>query len=571
MSATSDVDLSVLEFRNRFLGRVCLSNLQQAIVEYECIIRKMEKISAYSFLQLQIDMNNQECTEIYQKTCEWLSEVQSNIVFFEVDLLKLNLETIKKSLKSSKYLPWIENSFRFKDHMLSLEAEEVMTMKSNTSNNSWIRLYDEILARTRFAFKGEIKTLSEIVEIANHNDDEKMREQASRVMGEGLKQNSFYYKHIYNNVILDNLINTNLRKYENPEDIRHVYNNIDKETIDCLEQSVVNEYISTSHKYYKIKAKLLGKEKINYWDRNVTVKKSKILDKKFSYEEVVKIVIDGYKEFSDEFGYLSEKIITNGWIDVMPKPGKISGAFSHHTSCDFHPYILINFFGNLRDISTLAHEIGHGIHQILSSKNGPLLAETPLTLSETASIFGESLIFENMLKNADNDLERIDMLCSKIDDTVNSVIRQIAFYEFEKEAHMERQRKELSEEDISSIWIKFQKKSLGEFVIIDEEVISCYWGYISHFFHCPFYVYSYAFGEIFVSALYDYYQNSKNKKDFVEKYTKLLSRGGIEKYDTAALKFGFDVKKMEFWSNGVNTIKKQIDDLEVMCRALSLC
>jgi oligoendopeptidase F len=390
-------------------------------------------------------------------------------------------------------------------------------------------------------------------------------------MGNVLKQHSFYIKHIYNNVILDHSINARLRKYESPEDVKHVHNNIEKESVDYLRQAVVEGYKSTSHRYYQIKAKLLGKDRLKYWDRNVSVKKSEILDRKFSYDEAVDIVLKGYSEFSQEFCGIAKKFVENGWIDVMPKPGKTSGAFLHQGSCDLHPYILLNFFGSLRDVSTLAHELGHGIHQMLAAPNGPLLAEIPLTLAETASLFGEKLIFESTLKNASSDLEKVDMLCSKLDDTMNSVIRQIAFFEFEREVHSERQKKELSAEDISSIWMKGQLESLGEYVEIEEEVTSHCWSYISHFFHSPFYLYSYAFGEIFVNSLYNRYVNLEDKRNFVNKYTCLLSNGGMKGYDVAASEFGLNVKSLAFWRDGMTAIEEQVNDLEALCRGLSLC
>lgn len=568
MDSKESVEFLVSEFKVNFdgKGRINVQNLTKVIEKYEIIIQKLEKISAYAFLQLQTRLNEQTALEYYQQTSEWLSRIQANLVFFDVELLKLDLQTIQNELKNNKFLPWIENCFRFKGHILSRETEEILALKQTTSNNSWLRMYDEILSAATFDLNGEPKTLSEITETANHDDNPKTREKASKALGHGLKQYAFYIKTIYNNVILDWGIDSDIRNYDSAlrESPRHVANNIDKESVDNLRKAVIGGYKETAHKYYKLKAKLLNFDKLQYWDRNATVKKSAFLNKKFSYKDAVDITLDSYKQFSPEFAGIAKMFVEKSWIDVLPKVGKASGAFSHHASVEVHPYILLNFFNGVRDVSTLAHELGHGIHQTLAGKNGALLADTPITLSEVASLFGEKLVFENLLKYAENDLEKIDLICSKLDDTMNSVIRQIAFFEFEREAHEARRRKELSIEDLSIIWMTKQKECLGEYVILDN-CVSNYWCYISHFFQCPFYVYAYAFGEILVNSLYNLYRNTTNKADFVQKYINMLSNGGIEKYDVAAFKFGLNVKTAEFWQNGVQVIARQVNDLEALC------
>lgn len=565
MDSQESVGLFVSAFRERFSGSISLENLAEAVEDYENIVRKLEKIAAYAFLQLQTKLNDQKAIEYYQQVSEWLASIQSKLVFFEVELLKMDLESIQKELKNNKFLPWIENCFRYSPHMLSRDAEEVLALKQNTSSSSWLRMYDEILSMATFEMddsKG--KTLPEIIEIANHSDDPIEREKASKSLGKGLEKYSFYIKTIYNNIMLDWAIDSDLRRYEYPESMRHVSNNIDKSSVDNLRNAVIDGYKETAQKYYKIKAKLLGKEKIQYWDRNATIRKSQFFDRKFSYEEAVDITLTSYRLFSPEFAQIAQMFVEKSWIDVMPAVGKTSGAFSHHGSVEVHPYILLNFFGKVRDVSTLAHELGHGIHQTLASKNGALLAETPITLSEVASLFGEKLVFEKLLQTTQNDLEKIDLICSRLDDTMNSVVRQIAFFEFEREAHTLRKQKELSIEDLSVLWMRKQKECLGECVVLDD-CLRNYWCYISHFFQSPFYVYAYSFGEILVNALYDSYQNSPNKSDFVAKYTDMLSKGGIERYDLAMTAFGLDVTKPDFWQKGVEVIRQQVNDLEALC------
>ncbi len=539
MDSRESVELFVSAFKNKFSRTLNLENLSEAVEIYEDIVRKLEKISAYAFLQLQTKLNNQNSIEYYQQISEWLAKMQAELVFFDVELLEINIEEIQKKLKNNKFLPWIENCFRYRQHMLSRDAEEVLALKQSTSNSSWGRLYDEILSMATFEMdNASKKTLPEIIEIANHSYDPIEREKASKSLGKGLEQYSFYIKTIYNNIMLDWSIDSNLRKYEHPESMRHVSNNIDQISVDNLRRAVVEDYKETSHKYYKIKAKLLGKKKIQYWDRNASIRKSRFFDREFSYEEAVDITLNSYRYFSPEFAQIAQTFVEKSWIDVMPAVGKTSGAFSHHASVEVHPYILLNFFGKVRDISTLAHELGHGIHQTLASQNGALLAETPITLSEVASLFGEKLVYENLLKTTQNDLEKI-------------------------------KRKELSISDLSAIWMQKQQECLGEYVILDN-CLQNYWCYISHFFRSPFYVYAYSFGEILVNALYDSYENSSNKSDFVAKYTNMLSKGGGEKYDCAMASFGLDVNRTDFWQKGVDVIAKQVNDLEALC-GHSLC
>ncbi len=559
----------VSKFKDGFEGNLTPQNLKDAIRIYENILIILEKLSAFSFLYLQTRLNNQDALSFFQGISEWITSIQSELVFFDIEITNLDMGEILVEFEGDdefkRYTSWIENCFRFKDHLLSKEGEFVASQKSMTSRYPWIRLYDEISAMMTFDFKGEKKSLSEIVEIANHSDDSDERRDASLSLSSGLQNHAFYIKSIYNNIILDTSIDNRLRKFSYAEESRHLSNNIDRQSVDYLVEAVISGYKKTSHKYYEIKSRLLGRERIEYWDRNAPIKLSKYLDRKYTYEEACDIVLEGYGSFCPEFKDIAKEFIDNDWIDVYPCDGKTSGAFSHHCCSEIHPYILLNFFGSMRDVSTLAHELGHGIHQRLSNRNGPILSDTPITLSEVASLFGEKLIFEELLKKTSNNLERIDLLCSKLDDTINSVIRQIAFFEFERKCHNIRQNGELSIEDISRIWMETQRDALGDFVNIDER-LSNYWCYISHFFHCPFYVYAYAFGEIFVNALYSKYKTMGH--DFVGYYRNMLSRGGIDRYDVASRVFGLNPLDSDFWFDGVKTIENQVCELEDLCCGL---
>ncbi|MDR1488737.1 MAG: M3 family oligoendopeptidase [Holosporales bacterium] len=553
----------VSEFIEKYgANKLSIKNLQEAIIDYEKIGTKTAKLGSYAFLQLQTQIEDEEASKYFAKISEFLGGIAAKLAFFTVKILEFDIKKIKKKLKESKYLPWIENFFRYKDHFLTKEGEEVFVLKDETSSNTWVRLYDKIMSKAVFKLDGKEYTESEILQIMSYDESANRRKAAAHALHTGLNDNMFNIEFIYNCIMLDVSVSRKIRKYNYPEDIMHAHNDIDKAAIDAMTDAVVANYSKTAHRYYKIKAKLLGYgDKIEYWDRNAAVKQSKFLDRHFSYEESTNIVLSTFGEFSPIFRKIAENFITQGWIDVMPKKGKRSGAFAHPCSVDTHQYIILNFFGKIRDVSTMAHELGHGIHMNLAAKKGTLLAETPLTLSEIASIFCEKLVFEKLKKEAQTPAEKIDLLCMKLEDSINTIIRQVAFFNFERKAHKHRECGELSSKDLSSIFLDTQRECLGPHVKVDD-IVGNYWGYVSHFFHSPFYVYSYAFAEIMVVALYNFYKKVRNGEDFKEKYINMLSNGGAERYDIALGKFNLDTQGKEFWDAGVKDIVNMIDELE---------
>ncbi|MDR3031421.1 MAG: M3 family metallopeptidase [Holosporales bacterium] len=559
-------------FRTQFKGNISLNNLKTAILLYEEIVCLLDKICAYSCLYVQTRLNDSEALSFQQEKMELAYYLNSQLEFFHNAVSKLNIEEVKVSCEQDKYLEkygsWILNFLRYKEHRLSDDFEEAFAQKLITSNQSWIRMYDEILALMKFEFHKEEKSLSEILEIANHSEKDEERAEASKALSQKLYEESFYIKHIYNNVILDQSIENRVRNYEKPESFRHLYNNIEQKTVDYLTDSVAKGYERTSHRYYKLKAKILKKEKLKYWDRNVPVKLSDILKRNFDYDTGKRLVLETFGSFSEVFKNIASDFINKRWIDVYPKVGKVSGAFSHSCSVDVHPYILLNYFDTMENVSILAHELGHGIHQTLTAKNGSLLSQTPITLAEVASLFSEKLLFEKIFATARTSEEKIDLLCWKIDGAINSVIRQIAFFKFERKMHNMRIAKDLSTEDLSNIFLETQRECLGDFVDIDD-CVGIYWTYITHFFHSPFYVYAYAFAEIFVNALYMNYKATGN--EFVDKYINMLSKGGIDRYDVAAKNFGLDPLKKDFWENGILFIEEQIEYLEKLYNGKVCC
>jgi oligoendopeptidase F len=555
-----------IKFREKYKGKVSEESLRFSILEYEKIIGITTKVLSYAFLRLQTNLNDDDALSFYQHISEEISKISSYIVFFGVEISELDKTIISTECSSNAdlgvYKSWFLNCIAHKNHLLSKETEEAVLQKQLTANESWVRFYDELVARMEFIFDGNVKRLPEILDIANHSNESTNREKAARIIGEKLSENSFYIGRIYGNILLDRMIDDRLRKFDKPESFRHLDNDIDQEVVDFLVKSVVEQYQNTSHKYYKLKAKLLKKKKLEYWDRNAKINLSGILQKKFDYRDAVQIVLPTLGEFSETFVTIARKFVENGWIDVYPKDGKTSGAFSHGCSTDVHPYILLNHFGEIGDVFTLAHELGHGIHQTLSAKNGPLLSKTPITMSEVASLFSEKLIFDKIFETSSNNLEKIDLMCLKLDSVLNSVIRQIAFFKFERLAHDSRRSGNFSTRSLSDLFMETQVECLGDHVNIDN-CIACYWGYISHFFHAPFYVYAYAFGELFVNALINVRKTLGMQ--FVDKYIYMLSRGGIDRYDVAATPFGLVPAKLEFWETGVRAIVNQIQYLEELC------
>ncbi len=346
------------------------------------------------------------------------------------------------------------------------------------------------------------------------------------------------------------------RKFATPVSARNLSNQIEDDVVEALRIAVKAAYPSLSHRYYALKAKWLGMEKLEYWDRNSPLPEAP--DQNISWSDAKDIVFNAYNNFSPELAQVGQQFFDNAWIDVPPKAGKRSGAFAHPTVPNVHPYLMLNYQGKLRDVMTLAHELGHGIHQVLASDKGYLLSQTPLTIAETASVFGEMLTFRALLKQSTPEQKR-GLIAAKVEDMLNTVVRQIAFFDFEKQVHDQRRQGELSAEQLGEIWMTTQREALGDAVNLDP-AITPYWSYISHFIHAPFYVYSYAFGDCLVNSLYSVYQ--QGHPNFTEKYLDLLKAGGSKRYPELLAPFGLDAKDPQFWAGGLKVISDLIDELD---------
>ncbi|MBA4249129.1 MAG: oligoendopeptidase F [Candidatus Puniceispirillum sp.] len=534
-------------------------DLENAIVEYENISEKLSKLASYAGLRYYTSLQDQQVLNLYQFTQEKVQEISAELIFFSLDLNQISDEKLKEAYDQNqtilRYQPFIEQIRKFKPHSLSLDIEQTLIKKSLTSSQAFVRLYDETLSRMEFVVDGDVMNISEVVELMSDFDATK-RAKGARALGQGLDKNQHLLTFIMNQIIKDKSIEDDMRGYASPWSSRDLSNQIETDVVHILVETVKESYENLSHRYYRLKAKLMNQDKIQYWDRNAPLYDD---SSKISWLEARKIVLDSYHQFCPKLAEIGARFFDNYWIDVPVKSGKTSGAFAHPCVPSVHPYIMLNYLGKRRDVMTLAHELGHGIHQILASHQGYLLSDTPLTLAETASVFGEMLTFKHMLKGTQTKDEKKQLLSSKIEDMLNTVIRQIAFYDFEVKAHTMRKEKELSYEDLNKIWFETQTQALGEYVHVDE-VIHNLWGYISHFYHSPFYVYSYAFGDCLVNSLYNIYE--EKPEGFVEKYTEFLKAGGTKDYKKLLEQFELDPTKKDFWKKGLSIIESLIDDFE---------
>ena len=535
--------------------------LYLAIKEYEDINELMGKLGAFSYLKYTENLSIDENVKFYQKISELLTEESAKLSFFTIEINNLDYELLKIYLNSSKklrdnYSTFIENIRLFKKYQLSQEMEEFLTKQSITSSQAWSRLFDETMDNMTFDYDGKKLNEAQILEIMNGPNKEE-RQKAGKIFGETLGKNIKIFAYITNVLAKNKSIIDEKRGFTDPIQSRNLSNLIEDEVVESLYNTVQENYAKISHKYYKLKAKIFGVDKLHYTDRNAPLPFSN--DNIYSWDDTVMIVMNAYSNFSPKMAEIGQKFFDNNWIDVPTRQGKRGGAFMMPTTTQVHPYILLNYQGKSRDIMTLAHELGHGIHQTLANKQGYFNSDTPLTLAETASVFGEQLTFRYLLNQETDKNQKIAIIANKIEDMINTVIRQIAFLEFEKTVHAERKKGEISVDRLNEIWMNVQKKSLGDAFEYDEEY-KYYWAYIPHFIHSPFYVYAYAFGDCLVNSLY--YQYMKNPNGFADKYIELLSAGGSKKYDKLLEKFNLNPKNKEFWQNGLNMISDLINQLE---------
>ena len=559
----SNLSIITKKFEKKYNNKVINSSsekLLKAIIELEKIDIKMDKIMSYAHLLVAVDGNNEKNKIFYQKMQEKITSIASSLVFFSIQINQIsdhNLNKLFSNRSLGVYKNWILNLRKFKPYQLDIKTEKLLQEKSITSRSAWVRLFDDTIASLKFPFKG--KELSS-AEIFNYLSDKKElnRKNSAKVVSKVLKSNIRVFATITNTLAKDKSINDNWRGLPNPVSSRNLSNVVEDEVVNALSDTVIENYSRVSHRYYKLKAKWLKKKYLMYWDRNAPIPFQS--QSTFSWKEAKNIVINAYNDFDIRAGSIVEKFFDNSWIHAPVTSGKSPGAFAASTIPSVHPYILVNYQGKARDVATLAHELGHGIHQYLAGKKQNYFnTSTPLTLAETASVFGEMLTFKSILKTTFKKNERKGLIANKVEDMINTVVRQIAFYEFEKQIHEKRKINELSVEEINSIWMEVQKNSLGPSIKFEDDY-KYFWSYIPHFIHSPFYVYAYAFGDCLVNSLYGVYETNSFK--FEDKYINLLESGGNNSYDQLLKPFGLNPKNKNFWYKGIKVIEDFIDQLE---------
>jgi oligoendopeptidase F len=535
--------------------------LAEAVKAYEGLEDLVGKIMSYAGLVYSGDTTDPQRAKFYGDTQDKVTAISTELLFFGLELNRIDEALLAKAASQaplSHWKPWLEDLAKDKPHQLEDRIEELFHEKSVTGHGAWNRLFDETIASLRFKVGGDDLTL-ELTLNRLQDADGAVRKEAAEVLGTVFRQHLRTFGLITNTLAKDKEISDRWRKFEDVADSRHLANRVEREVVDALVAAVREAYPRLSHRYYKLKARWFGQEALDYWDRNAPL--PKVEQRTIPWTEARDTVLSAYGDFSPKMAGIAQRFFDESWIDAPARPGKAPGAFAHPTVPSAHPYVLLNYQGKPRDVMTLAHELGHGVHQVLAGPNGALMAPTPLTLAETASVFGEMLTFRKLLDETRDPKQRKAMLAAKVEDMINTVVRQIAFYSFERKVHEARRQGELTAENLCDLWLSVQSESLGPAIRLGPGY-ETFWAYIPHFIHSPFYVYAYAFGDCLVNSLYGVYQNSAS--GFQERYFALLSAGGTKHHSELLKPFGLDARDPAFWQIGLKMIEGLIIELEGM-------
>ena len=534
------------------------------IADYERILEMLGKAQSHAQLLFAASTTDSQIARHHQSIREASADIGARLLFIELELAALDDAHVTQLLDTpalAVWQPWLRRVRAWAPHQLAPDMERMLAERAPSGRGAWVRLFDETAAALRFPFGGADVTEAEILNaLSSPNGDE--RRAAGESLSTTLKDNERLLSLVLNTIAKDKEVEDRWRGFARPVDSRNLDNDVDDDTVDALVGAVDSRNADLAHRYYRLKAGWMGGETINWWDRNAPLPGGD--DRQFSWDEARQLVLDSFAGFDQQMAEQAEPFFSRNWIDAEPRAGKSSGAFSHPVTPSAHPYILMNFSGKSRDVMTLAHEMGHGIHQRLAADRGYLMSDTPLTLAETASVFAEMLAFRRLVDSADDPAIRRRLLAGKVEDMLNTVVRQIAFHNFETRFHDARQNAELTAEEISDIWMETQRAALGPSVVTGDDYRPI-WGYIPHFVHTPFYVYAYAFGDCLVNALWQSYQLLQaggQAADFVTGYRNLLQAGGTERYDVALQRFDLDPRDPAFWSLGLDMISGMIDELE---------
>jgi oligoendopeptidase F len=492
---------------------------------------------------------------------ERITAASLHLLFFTLELNRIDdtvLEAAMADPALGHYRPWLEDIRKEKPYQLEDRIEQLFHEKSMTGDSAWNRLFDETISSLRFKVEGRTLAIEPTLNLLQDSSGKK-RKAAAMALADTFKANIRLFTLITNTLAKDKEISDRWRGFADVADSRHLSNRVEPEVVEALKTAVENAYPRLSHRYYALKARWFGKKRLLHWDRNAPL--PKVAARNISWPEARETVLTAYGAFSPKMAEIAKRFFDRRWIDAPVRPGKSPGAFAHPTVPSAHPYVLLNYQGKPRDVMTLAHELGHGVHQVLAAANGPLMAPTPLTLAETASVFGEMLTFQKLLATTTDKKQRKAMLAAKAEDMINTVVRQIAFYSFERKVHVERKNGELTSQRLGEIWMEVQRESLGPAIDI-RPGYEVFWAYIPHFVHSPFYVYAYAFGDCLVNSLYAVYERASD--GFAERYLAMLAAGGTKHYTELLKPFGLDARDPKFWEGGLSVIEKLIDELEAL-------
>ena len=543
------------------LAHLDADGLASAIEEFERLVEVMGRLGSFAGLNYAADQSDQTRAKFYGDISEKLTAISTDIIFFDLELNQVEDQRMAEALKSprlARYKPWIENVRKEKPYQLEETLERLFHEKSQTSNSAWDRLFSETMTALRFPVEGEPEPLPlELTLNLLSDPKEEKRRAAAEALAKVFKDNVRLFTLITNTLAKDKEISDRWRGFKDVADSRHLGNRVEAPVVNALVKSVRDAYPRLSHRYYEMKAKWLGKERLAHWDRNAPLPDKP--ERTFSWTDARSLVLGAYGAFAPEMANVAKEFFDKRWIDASIRPGKAPGAFSASTVPSVHPYVLLNYLGKPRDVMTLAHELGHGVHQMLARPQGALMAPTPLTLAETASVFGEMLTFKALLKEIRDPKERKAFLAGKVEDMLNTVVRQIAFYTFERKVHEARRQGELTPDQLNAIWLEVQTESLGPAIEL-KPGYEVFWTYVPHFIHSPFYVYAYAFGDCLVNSLYGLYEEAH--PGFVAKYFDMLKAGGTKHHSELLAPFGLDASKPEFWQKGLKVIEGMIDELE---------
>lgn len=535
--------------------------LAEAVKRYEAISDLIGRLGSYAGLLYAGDSTDPTRAKFYGDMDERITAAFSHLLFFTLELNRIEDAALDAAMEDpilGHYRPWIDDVRKEKPYQLEDRIELLFHEKSMTGHGAWNRLFDETITALRFKVDGKELPIEPTLNLLQDSLPAK-RKAAADALAKTFKENLRTFTLVTNTLAKDKEISDRWRGFADIADARHLSNRVEPEVVEALVSSVRANYPRLSHRYYALKAKWFGKKTLPHWDRNAPL--PKVETRIFPWTEARDTVLGAYGEFSPRMASIAERFFKENWIDAPVRLGKSSGAFAHPTVPSAHPYVLLNYQGRPRDVMTMAHELGHGVHQVLAATNGPLMAPTPLTLAETASVFGEMLTFKRLLAATTEPKQRKALLAGKVEDMINTVVRQIAFYTFERKIHTERKTGELTAERIGELWLEVQRESLGPAIELKPGYES-FWAYIGHFIHSPFYVYAYAFGDCLVNSLYAVYEQSH--EGFADRYLAMLSAGGTKHHSDLLKPFGLDARDPAFWNGGLSVIDGMITELEAL-------